>query len=277
MILNKIKIILILVILIITYLFYLNYKSGTVIISEKYNNTSSVEQAFPYNPENNLKVMTYNIRYGRGIDNELDLNRIVKIIENSEAQIITLNEVDQRMPRSRFQNQIKIMAERLNMNYIYGPNLQTGIGGYGNAILTEFPVYQANNYLLPYNKIGSEPRGLLKSIIQLPNQQKLQVMTTHLTLNPDERDKQIEWIKRFIEKSNFPYLLMGDFNTELNSFAGFTSLISKNTFPSDNPTHNIDLIFTDYNYLQLSNSYTIETKSSDHLPVIAEFIFSKNV
>ena len=41
-----------------------------------------------------IRVMSYNIHHGEGIDGKLDLKRIGDIIKNSNADIIGLQEVD---------------------------------------------------------------------------------------------------------------------------------------------------------------------------------------
>ncbi|WP_338453008.1 hypothetical protein R4Z09_14730 [Niallia oryzisoli] len=41
-----------------------------------------------------IKVMTFNIHHGKGVDKQVDLYRIADVIENRHADIIALNEVD---------------------------------------------------------------------------------------------------------------------------------------------------------------------------------------
>ena len=41
-----------------------------------------------------MKVLTYNIHHGAGIDGVLDLERIAQVIEQSGADVIGLQEVD---------------------------------------------------------------------------------------------------------------------------------------------------------------------------------------
>jgi len=173
-------------------------------------------------------------------------------------------------------DQVEIIAERLDMNYIFGPNIQTGIGGYGNVILTDFPIKKANNHLLPYENIGSEPRGLLEGIIKLPNNEKIHVFNTHLTLNIEERQQQLSWIETYLENLELPFILMGDFNEELNSIAGLKPLVNTKTFPADNPRYSIDLIFSNHNNLKTIESYAINTQASDHLPVFLKLEFNNN-
>ena len=41
-----------------------------------------------------LKVMTFNIRHGKGMDERVNLERIAKVINKNSVDIIGLNEVD---------------------------------------------------------------------------------------------------------------------------------------------------------------------------------------
>ncbi len=279
---NKFIIIAIFIILVITYIGYLNYGVGTTITSYNIRTGSMNNPEKTFSLTNNsrvpgtIKIMTYNIRYGKGLDDNLNLDRIIEIINNSNAQIIALNEVEKKMPRSQFQNQVEIIAERLDMNYIFGPNIQTGIGGYGNVILTDFPIKKAKNHLLPYKNIGSEPRGLLEGIIKLPTNEKIHVFNTHLTLNIEERQQQLSWIETYLENLELPFILMGDFNEELNSIAGLKPLVNTKTFPADNPNYGIDLIFSNHNNLKTVESYEINTQASDHLPVFLKLEFNNH-
>lgn len=59
-----------------------------------------------------LKVMTFNMHHGVGLDGELNLQRVAKQIRKSGADIIGLNEVDNHYSaRSHFKNQAKKLAE----------------------------------------------------------------------------------------------------------------------------------------------------------------------
>ncbi len=62
-----------------------------------------------------FKVMTYNVHHGKGLDKKVDLDRICKVITNSNADIIGLNEVDRYFSkRSHFQDQMEYLTNKLN-------------------------------------------------------------------------------------------------------------------------------------------------------------------
>ena len=80
-----------------------------------------------------LKVMTYNIRHARGIDDVVDLQRIIDVVLSEEPDILILNEVDQGNPRTAGAHQAGEIAEALGMNLFFGPTEETSY--YGNAVL----------------------------------------------------------------------------------------------------------------------------------------------
>ena len=47
-----------------------------------------------------VRVLTYNIHHGEGIDGKLDLDRIAKIISSVEPDLVSVQEVDQKVERT---------------------------------------------------------------------------------------------------------------------------------------------------------------------------------
>ncbi|MEX2025646.1 MAG: endonuclease/exonuclease/phosphatase family protein, partial [Pirellulaceae bacterium] len=47
-----------------------------------------------------LRVLTYNIHHGEGIDGKLDLPRIARVIESVDPDLVALQEVDRRVERT---------------------------------------------------------------------------------------------------------------------------------------------------------------------------------
>ena len=59
--------------------------------------TTLFAQDFP----GRLKILSYNIHHGEGVDKKLDLERIAKLISESDADIVALQEVDVNTSRSQ--------------------------------------------------------------------------------------------------------------------------------------------------------------------------------
>ncbi len=83
-----------------------------------------------------IRIATYNIHHAAGTDGVVDVHRIAQLIEAMEADIVCLQEVDQHVKRSKNLDIPNMLADKLDMHVVYGPNLDLGEGKYGNAILS---------------------------------------------------------------------------------------------------------------------------------------------
>lgn len=231
-----------------------------------------------------LNVLTFNIHHGKGLDKRVNLERIANIIKRSKADIIGLNEVDVSFgKRSQFTNQAAILAEKLKMNYVFGPvisrsNRDKTVGEYGNVILSRFKMINRENHLLYSHPYLAEPRGLLEVNLETLGK-VVSAFVTHLSINPFLQRKQIMDIENIIQgKSNV--ILMGDFN--MNPISRNHSYISRflrdsserecgNTYPANKPRKKLDYIFIhdDITVVE-SKVLTIDPLASDHLPLVTK-------
>lgn len=232
--------------------------------------------------------MTFNIHHGRGIDGKLDLNRIAEIIEESEADLISLNEVDRFFSkRSNHMDQVFWLADHLNMNHAFGPTLTLKSKGsmmlrqYGNTILSRYPIISATNHPLDFYSGIIEGRSLLEINI-LIHTHPLKMYATHLSLNPLLHKKQTEFIINKIVDDDLPVILAGDFNMRPGSkgwrrITGHLADICHAsdespcyTFPSSRPKVQLDYIFASRN-LHITSVEVINKipSASDHLPLKA--------
>ncbi len=75
-------------------------------------------------PDRPLRVLTYNIHHGVGDDGVLDLERIARVVEDSGADVVGLQEVDRHWSaRSVWLDQPAWLAERLDMHVAYAADL----------------------------------------------------------------------------------------------------------------------------------------------------------
>ena len=77
----------------------------------------------------NIKVMTWNIHKGVGIDNQYDIDRISSVIKNNNPDIIGLQEVEEDI--------VADIADELDMEYFFGSDFDDDEG---NAILSKYPI-----------------------------------------------------------------------------------------------------------------------------------------
>ncbi|MFZ5351904.1 MAG: endonuclease/exonuclease/phosphatase family protein [Bacillota bacterium] len=236
---------------------------------------SSVQSRKESDLDLDISIMTYNIHRGINKKGKHDLDSIREVLENSGADIIALQEVERNSIRTMFKDQVKFLADKLSMYYAYGKSLSILNGQYGNAVLSRYPIEEYEVIQLPYK---DERRTVLKASIAVGDY-KLAVFNTHLGLSNSERDEQLVILREIIKNESMPFLLMGDFNTnleDLNVFegiardsAGFTNVKPDNTFESEELNARIDYIFVSEGIVP-HDYQTIKSDASDHYPVICK-------
>lgn len=161
--------------------------------------------------ERALKIVTYNIRGCRDDEGIADPTKIADTLRILNADVIALQEVDFRLPRSQFVDQIATIADSLQMNYAYAPSLSLVIGTYGNALLSKLPILEVKSIALP---ASWEPRSLLEVTLDW-NGEPLHVYVTHLGVKESEHKEQIESLLATLhEKPYQSSVLLGDFNMQ---------------------------------------------------------------
>ncbi len=220
-----------------------------------------------------IKVATFNIHHAKGLDERLSLKRVAKTLQKLNAHIIGLQEVDNLIPRSYFQNQTKKLAQYLDMYYAFSPNLKFCCSGYGNAVLSKFPIIKSGHTLLP-GKL--EQRGLQYALLSLPGTESLHFYNTHLGLSTEDRTVQIISIVRHLPDKSKPVILTGDFNTatispELQPLAktlcATGGIDPPYTYPAGKPQHSIDSIYISHHW-RVINITAVPTTASDHWPLV---------
>ena len=224
-----------------------------------------------------MVIMTYNIRGGWGIDNIRSLTRIADVIRRSGAHIACLQEVGKRWPKSQFKDQPRWLGQRLGMEFVFQPNLSIGPSGFGNLILTRFPITFVKSHAL--TSVG-EQRGVLEVKVISP-EGPVTIFCTHWGLNSDERVVQSVETSSYIAASSTPAVLCGDLN-DIDTSPSVSRLISSGlhdlaaglcvtdaTFPSDMPKCRIDFILGTSN-IKAATAVVIESPASDHRPVVVE-------
>ncbi|MFC0271418.1 endonuclease/exonuclease/phosphatase family protein [Metabacillus herbersteinensis] len=233
-----------------------------------------------------IKVMTFNIHHGRGVDKQVDLYRIAEVIEKSKADIIGLNEVDRYFSkRSMYEDQISWLAKQLNLDHAFSPSLSiksknsTTVRQYGNALLSRYPIVTNKSHLFNYIPGLIEGRSLLDATIQI-NEQLYQIMVTHLSLNPLLHRKQTDFILNHLHTYPHPIIIMGDWNmkpgsrgwekltNELQDAWHFAGMGLGYTYPSLRPRMRLDYIFVSPELRVVEAEVILKsTNASDHLPL----------
>ena len=228
-----------------------------------------------------LRVMTYNIHHGEGTDGKLDLPRIAAVIRSTRADLVALQEVDRKVPRSGGVDQAEELGRLTGMRHAFGPSIPLSGGEYGNAILSRLPITRTTRHLLPKFDNG-EQRSILEAEIELSGETRpMRILATHLDHRPNDRERlaSVEAIEQLARTStNSPVLLAGDLNDSpgsavlerltLNWSAASPGPLS--TIPSDQPKRQIDFVLqrASMNWKIIDIRVVAEPVASDHRPLL---------
>lgn len=249
-----------------------------------------------------LKVLTYNIHHGEGMKRDspqftgfADLEQIARIIRDTDADIVALQELDRWHPRSGCVDQPAVLGELLGMHVRFGCNVKwPDDGEYGVATLSRFPIRSWANTRLPGDN-GLEPRGVLETSIDVPGVGDVTVLNTHLqyvgedkeSIAVGEREAQASAIAGRVSEITGPLVLMGDFNAEpgdaeLTPLAGLQDAWDVAADEGDGrtipghpqlqPGKRIDIVYVNEAFRVLSAEVIRSGEAafgSDHLPVVA--------
>ena len=162
-----------------------------------------------------------------------NLEEMVSIIRKNDVDIVGLGEVDEYADWSGRINQPRTIADKIDFdsafckNY-YSPLPQIYCADTGNAVLSKFPIIDKKIHNFNYKhvfEILTSPIGRKKfmhTIHELPNNKKLHVVCTHLSVNyMTLREKSAKNLVKYFKQAILPlhksrgdsYILMGDFNT----------------------------------------------------------------
>lgn len=227
-----------------------------------------------------IRVATWNIKHGRGLDGRVDLERTATVIEALDAHIVALQEVDEEVDRSGRVDQGTWLAERLGMHVAFGSFMDFQGGRYGMAILSEFPIEHSEAWRLAD---GHEPRVALAVRVRPPTGPDLTIVGVHFDWVEDDafRYAQARETMGYLSDLETPWIVLGDFNDTPDSRTirefrrlGREAVKPKDacrTFPADDPLIEIDFIVTGpADCWSIDRTEVIdESIASDHRPVVA--------
>lgn len=232
-----------------------------------------------------LRVVSYNIKHGRGNDNVVNLDRTAAVLRTLQPDIVGLQEVDDLATRSGGVPQAERLGQSLGMHHAFGRFMDFQGGAYGMAILSRHPIVATESVRLPD---GNEPRVALAVEVQLPSNRRLTIVNVHFDWVGDDKFRfaQASALTRYLDALKTPYVLLGDFNDEPDSrtLALFKTRAAEAkkpatdrfTFSSTEPNKEIDFIFTAPAAAWRHGEVRVITEPlvSDHRPVLAVLTLS---
>lgn len=235
-----------------------------------------------------IKIATYNIHKCVGMDRRYSPERIVDVLKEIDADIIALQEVLNHTRSHQRDHQARFIAHALKMDFRLGQNRQIKGGEYGNVVISRFPITDHENFDISVTKY--EPRGCLRTEIEIDGHERLQFMNLHMGTSYFERRRQVHKLlaAHAIDQPEFVgrRIIAGDFNEWVNGVttklfrSNFQSIDPKidlgraRTFPGILPLVHLDHVYFDDRF-RLTAAYLHRSRkalvASDHLPIVAEF------
>jgi len=159
-----------------------------------------------------MKLVTYNIRFGLGLDQRIDLGRIAETVQG--ADIIGLQEVERFWKHSGMTDQPEILGRHLRgFHWVYFPAFDVDASEhqddgtvlnrrrqFGPMVLSRWPIRTSRSIVFP--KLGTTDRfnmdtGAVECVIDSPSS-SLRIYSVHLSaVSSRERLMQIDRLLEF--------------------------------------------------------------------------------
>ena len=246
-----------------------------------------------------MRIITWNILSGTPTREGADL---VSAINQLDADVLAIQEVDHLQPRSNQIKTVELIAEKCNYRYwAFAPAL-TGTPGfkwedshdfinnndnktlptsYGIGMLSRVPVVKWQRYSLKKSLIGlplaiTSPKGTRimyvpdepRAVIAAELENEITVISAHLSFVPPVNTLQLRKIKNWANDLPGKKIYIGDLNALLFGTAGIKSINSARSYPAWGPKVKFDYILSnELHGVSLDLPYT---GMSDHLPIGVE-------
>ena len=244
-----------------------------VINPDKFNNPDKDDKHVTFSEVDRdydtLSVMTYNIHSGFDVVFRLKINEMIQEIKKHRPDILCLQEVSSPEMYEHIKNSI----------------------GYTSGVYNDNKCIMTDGNIQRFSYVYFDPlrfyrkSGFIVADITL-NNTDITVINSHLTsdISLFKQEAEIKELKEYINANKLnehKLIVAGDFNYPdlelcgyvINNFSEQLRLEQIKpgcTFPSWMPIIHLDRIF--YNNIVIKNHKKIESKNSDHYPVLAFFI-----
>ena len=235
-----------------------------------------------------FRIATYNIHKGRSMDGRVRIERILRVLREVEADIVTLQEVTNHQERRPEEHQACYLAEQLGYFYSVGETRKHREAAYGNVTLSRWKFEAVSHINL--SVAGREPRGALRTDIRVGNE-LLHIFNVHLGTAVRERRTQARLIDQHLLKAldvSGHRIVMGDFNDWNHGLVSKTlasefhltdlaqHLPRTRGYPALLPLVHLDHIYLDHE-LKIEKARFHRNRltliASDHLPLVADVAF----
>ncbi|MFF3979192.1 endonuclease/exonuclease/phosphatase family protein [Streptomyces sp. NPDC001828] len=245
-----------------------------------------------------LRVATYNIHAGAGMDDVFDLDRQAAALRALHADVIGLEEVDVHWgARSQGRDVAAELAARLGMHVSFAPIYSLAPdrpGGprreFGVAVLSRYAILGAANHEITRlstqvpNPVPAPAPGFGEVRLRVRGV-PVHVYVTHLDYrgDPAVRVAQVADTRRIMNAGRGARkILLGDFNAVPSApeLAPLWRQLTDaepgaNSFPADVPDRRIDYVAVQKGAVRVRDAAVAETLASDHRPVVADLLLRR--
>ncbi|MDF1700716.1 MAG: endonuclease/exonuclease/phosphatase family protein [Planctomycetota bacterium] len=161
-----------------------------------------------------LRIVTWNIHKGIGTDRKYQLERILAVLRDLDADVVCLQEVDRGVPRSGYEDQAERLSDELGYPHAsLGLNVRVKGGAYGNLTLSKYRLSDIHNVDLTVPP--KKRRSALVTRVETGPTTGWMLANVHLGLMHMERKIQV---RRLLEhlfegaEPGQPLVIAGDWN-----------------------------------------------------------------
>ncbi len=218
-----------------------------------------------------MRLASYNVHKCVGLDRRRDPGRIIHVINNLQADVVVLQEVDKRLGARPAALPHEMVEAETDFDFVPLARNSVSLGWHGNAVLLRegLEASAVHHIDLP----GTEPRGAVA--VEIGN--ALRIVGVHLGLLRSDRRRQLAKIAHRFD-DDIPTVILGDFNEWRQ--VGLEALDDRfhvyspgRSFHAARPIAALDRIALS-NGLELRDAGVVESQpartASDHLPVWAD-------
>ena len=234
-----------------------------------------------------MRLVTYNIHKGiGGHDRAYKLDRVLRVIDELAPDLVCLQEVSCHPPRTDRHDQPRLLHRQFShMSMAFHQTVKWKHGGYGNLILSRWPIYSRQHICLRHEE--RKPRGAQVAVMYT-DQGPMQLVNWHLGLMGPERHWQANRLLEhpaINQRAKLPTLIAGDCNDWRNAldanvlaqhrFNQITAPTAQfRSFPAFWSVLSLDKVFYRGD-LSITSAHVVRTpltrQASDHLPLVVDF------
>lgn len=234
-----------------------------------------------------MNVVSYNI--ASGVFHPRKLSAIADALRPINADLIALQKVDNGAARSGGVNQVKILAELLNLPFsVFSATQNVDNGGEtGNGVLSRYPLTGITVTKLPADEDGenTDAHTITHVAVAHPDGDFL-LLNTALGTTAELREQQLQVVSNIVEErknAQEPVLLAGSFHAELgkgelqtlrtflrDAHSGLEQRITCHRDAPDPNGSTIDYLFYSEHFaLERAEIITAAGAASKHYPLFA--------